>query len=228
MERSESIKAIAPAFAAFQKEVENPPLNAANPFFKSNYADLPSILKSNRPLLASHGLAVHQDVTAEGIYTLLMHDSGEWILAGPLPLVVDKSSMQAEGSAITYGRRYALCAVLGIAGEGEDDDANTAEPPKAAAKPKKPGGTISEAQSKLIHVWLNKVGIAPDSIKAKYGVEHMADLTKNQMDDIRLHLEDKKLLVFRKDPDGKERGYTPAELEAEKAVPEDTPEDVPF
>lgn len=134
MQTSPSISEIAPAFVEFQGEVKNPELNAANPFFKSNYADLPSILKAARELLFKHGLAVHQEVNAEGIYTLLIHRSGEWILSGPLPLITDKASMQSEGSAITYGRRYGLCAILGIAGEA-DNDGNTAEPPKPEAKP---------------------------------------------------------------------------------------------
>lgn len=199
MEKSDTTGKIATAFAAFLGEVENPPLNANNPFFKSNYADLPNILKLIRPILSKHGLAVHQEVNAEGIYTLLMHNSGEWILAGPLPLLVEKSSMQSEGSAITYGRRYAICAALCIAGE-EDDDANTAEPSKEAptttnsipytppkAVTKALEGAASDKQIGLIHVLVDKLNFGKEEFQPyrdRYGITSTKELTKKQASDM--------------------------------------------
>jgi hypothetical protein len=134
--KSESIKEIAAALSKFQAEIENPKNTADNPFFKSKYAPLNDILNLARPLLAKHGLSVLQSPSGDGerivITTMLMHLSGEWIELDPLILKADKITAQGAGSAITYGRRYALSALLGISSE-DDDDGNGAEP-KAKAK----------------------------------------------------------------------------------------------
>jgi hypothetical protein len=129
MQKSDSIKNIAKALAAFQSEVKNPVNTADNPFFKSKYAPLQDILNLVRPLLSKHGLSVLQIPSGDGekiiITTLLMHESGEWIETCPLILKPDKPTAQGAGSAITYGRRYSLSAVLGISSE-DDDDGNQA------------------------------------------------------------------------------------------------------
>ncbi|MHB8919311.1 MAG: ERF family protein [Desulfocucumaceae bacterium] len=130
MNKSESIANIAKSLAQFQEEVKNPANTAINPHFKSKYAPLHEILNEIRPILAKNGLSVFQAPSGDGekiiITTLLMHESGEWIEACPLILKADKATAQGAGSAITYGRRYALSAVLGISSE-DDDDGNVAE-----------------------------------------------------------------------------------------------------
>lgn len=129
MQKSDSIKSLAKALAAFQAEVKNPANTADNPFFKSKYAPLQDILNLVRPLLSKHGLSILQIPSGDGekiiITTMLMHESGEWIESCPLVLKADKPTAQGVGSAITYGRRYALSAVLGISSE-DDDDGNQA------------------------------------------------------------------------------------------------------
>lgn len=129
MEKSESIQNLAKALVAFQMEVKNPANTANNPFFKSKYAPLPDILNDVRPLLAKHGLAVLQSPSGDGdkivITTMLIHESGEYIETCPLVLKTEKATAQGAGSAITYARRYALSAVLGISSE-DDDDGNNA------------------------------------------------------------------------------------------------------
>lgn len=129
MNKSESIKEIATALAKFQAEVENPKNTQDNPFFKSKYAPLNDILNLVRPLLTKQGLSVLQSPSGDGeritITTMLMHSSGEWIELDPLILKADKVTAQGAGSAITYGRRYAVSALLGISSE-DDDDGNSA------------------------------------------------------------------------------------------------------
>lgn len=129
MNKSESIKNLAAALAKFQSEVKNPTNSADNPFFKSKYAPLNEILNDVRPLLSKHGLSVLQSPGGDGnnitVTTLLMHESGEWIESQELVLKADKPTAQGAGSAITYARRYALSAVLGISSE-DDDDGNHA------------------------------------------------------------------------------------------------------
>lgn len=130
MNKSESIKELATALAKFQGEVKNPANTAENPFFKSKYAPLDEILNLVRPTLSKHGLSIVQiPVMSEGmvgVSTTLLHSSGEWIETLPILLKLDKQSAQGAGSAITYARRYALSAILGISSE-DDDDGNVAE-----------------------------------------------------------------------------------------------------
>ena len=138
MNKSESIKAFAEAMAKFQGEVKNPPKTADNPFFKSKYTPLDTLIDTAKPLLYKHGLSYMQSCSGDGaniiVTTLLMHSSGEWVESDPLTLKTDKATAQGAGSAITYARRYALAAVLGLASD-EDDDGNAAE-----HKPKDNGG----------------------------------------------------------------------------------------
>lgn len=137
MQKSESIVALAAALAKAQGEVENASKNAANPHFKSRYADLAEVLNTVRPVFAKHGLAVTQFPSfADGIAnveTILTHESGEW-MAGTASAPVSKQDAQGVGSAITYLRRYSLAAVAGIA--QEDDDANSAVGQKSKEQPK--------------------------------------------------------------------------------------------
>lgn len=128
MEQSSSIASLAKALIAFQKEVPVIEKNAENPFFRSAYASLDGIIATIKPVLAKNGLAVSQMPCGENkLKTLLIHESGEFIgdEASTLPV---KQDPQGLGSAITYMRRYALCAILGIAAE-DDDDGNEASKP---------------------------------------------------------------------------------------------------
>jgi len=129
IKKSESIENLAKSLSKFQSEVTNPTNTATNPFFKSKYAPLSEVLNTVRPLLSKNGLSVMQSTTARNemviITTMLIHDSGEWIQFSSLPLKPEKNNPQGVGSAITYGRRYTLSAVLGISSE-DDDDGNTA------------------------------------------------------------------------------------------------------
>lgn len=93
------------------------------------YADLGDTLQSIRPVLASNGLAVTQTATTVGdevaISTTVLHQSGQYITTNPLTLPAGRTA-QETGSAITYGRRYALMAIVGLA--AEDDDGASAAP----------------------------------------------------------------------------------------------------
>lgn len=120
---SEEIGAISTAVSAFQGEIEQPALNRENPYFKSRYVDLSGVLKSVQKLLAKNGLAVMQIINGTDIITLLTHKSGQWFKS--VCPIGNYKSQQDRGSAITYTKRYALCAILGIAAD-TDDDGNAA------------------------------------------------------------------------------------------------------
>ena len=150
MQMSEQINEIATALAKAQAELKAASKDAENPHFKSKYADIASIIEALKPL-SKHGLAFAQfpETAEEGIIvsTLLMHTSGQW-LRTDVPIPVSKADAQGYGSAITYGRRYGLQALCGLA--ADDDDGNAAagaatggavkrkyiEPPKRTAPPK--------------------------------------------------------------------------------------------
>ena len=115
MENSESIKELAIALNKVQTELQAAKKGSENPFFHSKYADLLAIWDACRELLTNNGLAITQiaDTDSEGravLETVLMHISGEWI-KGRLPLSPVKTDPQAQGSALTYARRYSLSAM---------------------------------------------------------------------------------------------------------------------
>ncbi len=130
MIKSDSIANLTKALSEFQAEVTNPANTATNPFFKSKYAPLNEILALVRPILGKYGLSIIQEPSTAGtdviVKTILTHASGEFIESDPLTLKMEKVTAQGAGSAITYARRYAISAILGLSSE-DDDDGNRAE-----------------------------------------------------------------------------------------------------
>jgi hypothetical protein len=123
MEKSTSITNIAKALCEFQGAVETIKKTETNPFFKSKYASLADILNIIRQPLADNGLSFVQ--FPKGKYcleTMLMHTSGEW-LSESYEMTPTKNDPQGAGSVITYQRRYALGAILGL-NIDEDNDGN--------------------------------------------------------------------------------------------------------
>jgi hypothetical protein len=128
MKQSENIGKLAEALSSAQGEFDAVPLNAVNKFLGNQYADLGSVIETAKPILAKYQLAVSQLVTNDGervgVTTFLAHSSGEWISDSvTLPVSVEKgkSAAQVAGSIVTYLRRYALSAILGLYA-GDDDD----------------------------------------------------------------------------------------------------------
>jgi len=136
IEHSESIAKLADALCQAQSEVENARLNATNPHFKNQYADLPAVLEAVRPVLNKHGLSVVQHPGFEDglctLSTMLLHKSGEWMSA-QAAAPVSRQDPQGIGSAVTYLRRYSLASVMGIS--QADDDGNAASGPRRAPPP---------------------------------------------------------------------------------------------
>ena len=132
MRQSESIANLAKALSIVQGKLTYATKDSANPFFKSKYADLESVWDSCRSLLAENGLAVMQfpgeyfDGTMS-LTTVLSHSSGEWI-SKEMSLPVTKPDAQGAGSALTYMRRYALAAVVGVVQADDDGNAASSKP----------------------------------------------------------------------------------------------------
>jgi len=135
MPQSDSIKELATALSKVQGELSYAKKDSANPFFKSRYADLESVWDACRSLLARNGLSVIQmpGNYFEGrmwLVTKLCHTSGEWI-EQEMSVPVPKADPQGAGSALTYMRRYALAAFIGVV--QADDDGNAASEQKPTA-----------------------------------------------------------------------------------------------
>lgn len=136
MQSSESIAKLATALATVQGKLKHAKKDSANPFFKSSYADLESVWEACRALLAENGLSVmqfpgHYVEGTMSLTTILAHSSGEWI-SQEMSLPVSKPDAQGSGSALTYMRRYALAAVVGV--YQADDDGNAAVQSKVVSK----------------------------------------------------------------------------------------------
>jgi hypothetical protein len=155
---SATIAKIIPAFIAAKKDMGPLKKGANNPFFKSKYADLGSVIDVSEDALLENGIATLQSPGGDGnnisVTTLFAHVSGEWI-QGHLVLAPVKNDPQAAGSAITYARRYALQAMCNLAAEDDDGTAATKprsvpqEAPKPAPAPKDPQKMQQRTQGRL-------------------------------------------------------------------------------
>ena len=139
MNKSESIKELATALAKAQGAIKGAVKDSANPFFKSKYADLASVVEAIRSAFAANGLSYIQSVEPSDkdevrVETTILHSSGEWIGCGVLALPVSKVDAQGYGSALTYARRYSLSAATGVAPEDDDGNAATVAKPSLVKK----------------------------------------------------------------------------------------------
>lgn len=127
----ENIKNLSKALVQAQSEMSNAKKDATNPFFKSKYADLNAIREAVLPILNSHGISVLQPMTnIEGknfIKTILLHETGESIESFTEIIYSKVNDAQAQGSGITYARRYGLQSFVCVG--AEDDDGNKAVKP---------------------------------------------------------------------------------------------------
>jgi ERF superfamily len=176
---SESIGALAAALAKAQMELINPEKSMlatieascraeAKQIFR--YAPLSSGLDIVRKTLGQHEIATVQTTAIDptgafvNLTTLLAHSSGEWISSDwPVCPLDEMASPKRMGAALTYARRYALFALVGIAGEDDLDapDLNVTEPPeRAPGKPLAAGRSLNGGQKRGSAAGL---GVKPES-----------------------------------------------------------------
>lgn len=198
METSETIKGIATALAKAQATMHGATRDRKNPAFKSDYATLSSVIEAARGPLTENGIAFIQSPGAmeDGgvpVTTTFVHgETGEWFRSRVVMPVRDRNNPQAVGSAITYGCRYSLMAMLGL--PPVDDDGNAAaqgngrsepvrrEPPKAE-KPREPTDAEKAAAAEIEEAFdaceteeeleaareanVQPLGMLPDALKAR-------------------------------------------------------------
>jgi len=180
MNRSESIVEISKALADFQKEVKQPFKDADNPFFKSKYVPLESVVESINTTGPKHGLSfvqwpLNNEQGQVGVKTLLMHTSGEFLEFDPVFMNAEKQTPQGYGALITYIKRYSLSAIYGITSD-KDDDGNSASdntPP-----PKK------QVAKATLEAKFEKGGGSMDGFTDWYGKQTAAGKSHNDMDAI--------------------------------------------
>ena len=133
--KSDKIDKLASALSKAQSEMKGAEKKSINPFFNSGYADLHTVIESSFPHLTKNGLSVIQGNESRPgeffVTTMLLHESGQWIKS-KLKMPIEKATAQSVGSVITYGRRYGLSAITGIA--QYDDDGNAASQSKGITK----------------------------------------------------------------------------------------------
>lgn len=138
-----STSTLAAALVAAQKDMPAIEADATNPHFRNKYVSLDHLLAKALPVLNKHGIALvqlpsHNDLGHPTLTTRLVHTSGESMEAD-MPLFLPKNDPQGHGSALTYARRYALAAALGISDEKDDDgEAGSGRPGQPARTPSSP------------------------------------------------------------------------------------------
>ena len=168
--------AMAKAFAA----IEGATKSAANPHFKSKYADLTSVIEAIKPALVANGLffvqaTIPNDKGVE-IRTVLHHLGGEHLDLGTLFVPADKNNAQAFGSALTYARRYALVTAFGVPVEDDDGNAAAASPPKREPAPK----LISDSDWAILTTLIQATGSDAKKLCDYYKVAATNKLTVEQ------------------------------------------------
>lgn len=117
------------AMAKAQAVMGHAHFDAENTHFRSKYATLASVIDAVRPALSKHSISftqhIHERDGAIGVETILHHPGGGELSSGIVWVPISKQDAHGLGSALTYGKRYSLALVTGIASE-EDDDGNAA------------------------------------------------------------------------------------------------------
>jgi ERF superfamily len=151
---STSVNEIAAALAKAQGEMEVAEKGANNPFFKSKYADFATIVRASRPYLAKNGLSISQPIISNSdgtssLLTLLLHSSGQYITS-TVKINPTKADHQAFGSCVTYYKRYAYAAIVGVTCDDEDDDGEGAMIRKPVLKQVAPAYETQEEEPEKI------------------------------------------------------------------------------
>lgn len=148
IERSENITNIAGALLKAQKSIGLAIKNEKNPYFKSSYADLKAVIDAVKEPLNENNITFLQAVNMKDgsempvVETILLHESGQFISSVSPVFCAKPNDPQAFGSGVTYTKRYALQALLGL--PTSDDDAEGAMDRNKKKDVKPPERTIEE------------------------------------------------------------------------------------
>ena len=184
MNTSESLDKLAPALVNAQGNM--PATTKDGKGYNYTYTTLDQIINKARPVLVANGLVIVQAPVSDngqlGVTSRLLHESGQWlestIMAAP-DADKQKVAIQAAGSIITYLRRYAYAAILGLADETDTDGVPTpvkpaprkVEQPPAPPRPEPNVGSttgqdnkIADARAALADMGVTTLGIVADHL----------------------------------------------------------------
>ena len=199
-----SIAALVAALFALRNEVGVIAKDANNPFFKSKYADYPAIMEVLQPLFTKHGILWMQPVLqGETPGTVILRNiiyhatSCETMSFDTEIPIGNNPTPQAFGSAITYGRRYTLSAILNLVVDVDDDgNAASGKSTAPAAQGKPPAATdgskISETQRKKLFAVAKETNWTNDQIHAAIGskgFKSVNDLDEGTFSNLIKHME---------------------------------------
>jgi len=190
---------VASALHKAQSEMDAAHEGGYNPHFKSNFCRLTDLINASRPSLTKYGLSVSQypdsDADATYLVTVLMHSSGDKITSR-VKMVLDKpSDIQSFGKVMTYLKRYAYAAIVGIAtaDEQEDDDGNSISVRDESSRPSgnvgqnvtTPGSNcISDKQLAMLKAILKGDSDREAKICAHYKISDLSQLSWKHMQEV--------------------------------------------
>ncbi len=177
MKTSEKIDMLASSLVKAQKEMVGAVKDSSNPFHKSKYADIASVIDAIKDPLNNNGLSYMQLPVSEdgkvGVSTRLMHESGQWIEDEFLISTgSSKNLAQEAGSIITYARRYALQSLCGIPTIDDDAQSLTSEKVQSPNSGKK---KISSDQLKVLSSLVDNIS-ARDGFLTYYSIKEYSEL----------------------------------------------------
>jgi len=186
MNKSEQINELAGALARVQAQLGSAPFDAVNPFYKSKYATLGSVIDVAK-VMHSEGLSYMQPPVSDGHYVgidnILMHESGQWISDRIMVMLPDdsKNIVQEAGKIITYLRRYGLASMLGIYSD-EDTDGNSPNQQGHISKPSQAVKTAPQP-SKPVTKETGERPYKPETLKSRIAeiAEVMGEANDKQM-----------------------------------------------
>lgn len=187
-EESERLDELFSSLAKAQSDIDIAKTDAINPFYKSRYADLASVVKASRKSLTENNLSVIQRILTNDdggmcLYTRLCHASGQWI-ESKMPIRPNKNDIQSIGSYITYLKRYNYAAIVGVVTSDEDDDAESAMKEKRKAVSQRSNELITKEQFNLLSKEINGNKDIVETILKSCKVKKLADLTKVQFNHV--------------------------------------------
>lgn len=216
MRTSDTIEAVAGALAKATAELENVGKGHKAQAGRASYtyANIADVLREVRPVLARHGLCVVAGQSLEEdavvVVSRLLHESGQYLETDCRVPVDRQGGIHGVGSAITYARRYALLALVGVA--AEDDDGRRAQDNKPGRRAKKPDLDLEPrgrpsitaveqglARDALRRAWASRlraceITFGSDAervgvVRKLFGVDRLEDIPANQCESRKARLQ---------------------------------------
>jgi hypothetical protein len=173
---SESLDKLLPALIKARAEFPAVKKDGYNPHFKSRFATLKAVQEATEPVMGKYGLVITQFASSvdgkPGLTTWLAHESGQYINDTTV-LALAKSDPQAQGSGITYLRRYGWSSVLGLVTDEDDDDGNKATLPDASNAAK------AKAEFQRLIDAAKRAGVSKDDAQSNFFKKYGKPLTAN-------------------------------------------------